>query len=54
MDEYLDEWMDGGVNEWKVINKKDNSRKWLDEVVTWLGYSLGILFYVTWEATEKF
>lgn len=35
MDEYLDGWI-GGVNEWKVRNKKDNSRKWSDEVVTWL------------------
>lgn len=57
MEEWMNIWMNGwmgAVNEWKVINKKDNSRKWLDEVVTWLGYSLCILFYVTWEATEKF
>ena len=57
MEEWMNIWMNGWmgvVNEWKVINKKDNSRKWLDEVVTWLGYSLCILFYVTWEATEKF
>lgn len=50
---WISGWMDRGVNEWKVMNKKDNSRKWSDEVVTWLWYNLCILFYVTWEATEK-